>query len=61
MNCAACGAGLVLPVDSLQADSVWRCGGCGADTQPDTVTELEDAVEAELEVRNSLGFCKTFT
>ena len=40
VKCFDCGSDRVLPVDSLDYDSTWRCGRCGYSLAPRAVEQV---------------------
>ena len=59
IKCDVCLSGDVLPADSLDPDSVWRCTRCGHSVSVDFVESLVDSIEEELDsIANNGDFDK---
>ena len=53
VKCFDCGSDRVLPVDSLDYDSTWRCGRCGYSLAPRAVEQVVGENDFV-----SIDFCK---
>jgi len=49
VTCPGCETGVILPIDSLDIHSMWRCSGCRKETDPKYIMDLEERVDTELE------------
>ena len=57
--CHECFDGIMLPVNSLDYESIWRCKTCGFTLDPEAVESMVDAIEQELdEIGNSGNFAQ---
>lgn len=55
IKCEACLTGDLLPIESLDPESMWKCGRCGHTVSVSFVEALVDSIEEELDLIANVG------